>query len=243
MGEDPGTAEKVKAYYSLSHAQLPWGWKSARDPESGMDYYWPANDRAAVTWDRPSAPPAGMTPPTPPKAVVQTTTPPPPFEVKSAKGGWSRCNVLGNGTKPGTFNITVRTGLSTWMQLGNIPGTAIRNITDNATLLTNETFREAVAAAKALLPKVGDSMEVKTKSNSWVPCLVTGLGNETDTYNVHVPFAPAGHQDHANVHISILRKVTDFGRKDTQAAGNASNATKADDKADGKADVVPHSQA
>lgn len=35
---------------------LPEGWRSAVDPSSGRQYYWPLADRSQVSWERPTAP-------------------------------------------------------------------------------------------------------------------------------------------------------------------------------------------
>uniref|UniRef100_A0A7S4W6H0 WW domain-containing protein n=1 Tax=Alexandrium monilatum TaxID=311494 RepID=A0A7S4W6H0_9DINO len=237
-GSEP-LADRVKAYFTVPREPLPWGWRSARDPGSGLEYYWPVNDRAAVTWDRPLAPAPGAAPPA--QTAVQTTTPPPPFQVKSAStGSWSPCNLLGNGTKAGTYNISVRASGGV-VSLTDVPGYVVRNATDNVTLLTKEEF---IAIRKAAMPpklqaKVGDQLEVKTRSHSWVPCVVTGVGNATDTYDIHVPRAPVGLQDHLNVSLELLRPAaTGPARPEEQRAANAGG----EPKRVGGAEAAPHSQ-
>merc|ERR1712232_342336 len=59
--EDEVTNEIWKARKELPNAApvdapLPEGWKSAKDARSGLKYYWPAHDRSAVTWERPTEP-------------------------------------------------------------------------------------------------------------------------------------------------------------------------------------------
>mmetsp|Transcript_68233 Transcript_68233/g.188829 ORF Transcript_68233/g.188829 Transcript_68233/m.188829 type:complete len:487 (-) Transcript_68233:108-1568(-) len=225
---DSVIADQLRAFAATGREPLPWGWRSARDPGSGLDYYWPVNDRAAVTWDRPTLPvpnlpPPGAAPmaaaPNAPRTAVRTTTPPPPFEVRSKDGRWSRCSIVANGTKPGTYNISVRSGKG-WVELPGVPGTVIRNATDQVLLTPLATPRKAAAnltapsasatTAMAAAAQVGDHMEIKTRSGTWVACVITGVGSMADTYNVHMPFAPAEHQDLVDIPSSFLRKATLF---------------------------------
>jgi len=197
-----------------------------------MDYYWPVNDRSAVTWKRPEASgpavPAKAAAPAPVATVRQPhdgqaakpTPAPSLFEVQAPDGKWFGCSIASNGSKPGTYNITIKS-----KPFIDVPGFRLRDVRTGDLLAAVPTIPPKAAAevgnstgpgAKAGSPtsalslKAGDRAELKTTSNTWIPCTITGKGNVSGTYNVHSPVLTPGHQDIANVRASSLRQPTFF---------------------------------
>merc|ERR1719221_225338 len=66
------------------------------------------------------------------------------------------------------------------------------------------------AAGSPQTYRAGESAELQIQSGPyagfWVPCSITGLGQATGLYNLHVPSAPEGQRDFPDVPATQMRK-------------------------------------
>jgi len=109
-------------------------------------------------------------------------------EVKStSKSGnltWIKATIVGKGTQPNKYNISVG-----GTKIGNINYLALR--------------KDAAYHFEA-----GEHAEVRAKSGNlkWVKCIITGKGDKPSTYNINIPAAPKNKQDLLNIPATSLRK-------------------------------------
>mmetsp|Transcript_20155 Transcript_20155/g.47174 ORF Transcript_20155/g.47174 Transcript_20155/m.47174 type:complete len:1119 (-) Transcript_20155:115-3471(-) len=83
--------------------------------------------------------------------------------------------------------------------------------------------------------ETGQELEVNVFGSKWVNCTIVAAGTKVDTYDIHVPSFPQGHQDLANVKAVTLRDpMAERKRQEWKAAEEAKR--KADEEARKKAE-------